>query len=191
MTPETLQQLSQFCQLANREIYRYYGSRGSCIFSAATVCEVLTHFGFQAKPLRVEAGLFHDDRKYYGCVLGSSGDGTRRPAAGKDMWAGHLATLLDGIYLIDTTLDQANEGQPWLEARAIVIDLRTTKWFDPNPPWRGFPWTGLLRPWNTPVQLRVTQHHRHAGFLHAGDFRPSRRREIVKILTSAAAPIFK
>ena len=56
-------QLSAFCRLANREIFRYYGSRGSCIFSTGVVCDVLRHFGFQAKPIRVEAALFHDHPK--------------------------------------------------------------------------------------------------------------------------------
>ena len=83
MTPETFQQLSAFCSLANAEIFQYYGDRGSCIFSTGVILEVLTHFGLQAEPIRVEAGLFHDDPKSYGCVLGGSGDGTRRPAAGK------------------------------------------------------------------------------------------------------------
>ena len=68
------------CTLANREIYHHYGSRASCVYSTGVVCEVLTHFGFQAEPIRVETGLFHDDPKSYGCVLGSSGDGTRRPS---------------------------------------------------------------------------------------------------------------
>ncbi len=137
MTSETLQQLSAFCTLANTEIYRYYGSRGSCIFSSATVCQVLTHFGFKAEPLRIEAGLFHDDPKSYGCVLGNSGDGTRRAAAGQDMWSGHLASTprFNGVYLLDSTIDQANDNNPHLKAQPIVIDLRTTKWFDPNPPW--------------------------------------------------------
>lgn len=188
MTPETLQQLSQFCRLANREIYRYYGDRGSCVFSTATVCEVLTHFGFKAVPLRVEAALFHDDPKSYGCILGSNGDGTRRPAAGKDRWIGHMASVVEGVYLLDSTLDQANDNNPHLHARPVVIDLRTTTWFEPNL--RGGQCTGLLRLWDD-VQVRYSPAWRQTGFRHAGDFRPCRRRDIVKILITATTPIFQ
>ena len=181
-------QLTAFCVLANKEILRHYGSRGSCIFSAATICEVLTHFGIKAEPLRVEAGIFPDEPKLHGCVLGSIGDGTRRPAAKKDMWRGHLASLVSDQYLIDTTLDQANTGRH-LHVKPIVIDLRTTKWFDPDPPWIGESWTGLLTPWPG-VQVRYTRFPRQAGWKNAGDFRPRRRREIVATLIKAAAPIF-
>ena len=186
-----LSQLEAFCTLANKEIRRYYGSRGSCVFSTATVCQVLNHFGIQAEPLRVEAGLFPDDRKHYGCLLGAIGDGTRRPAAQPDMWIGHLATLISGRYLFDSTLDQANENSPHLHAKPIVIDLRTTKWFDPDPPLYGDPWTGLLRPWNNGTQLRITQHPRQVCWKHAGDFRPCRRRELTPRLIAKARPIFE
>lgn len=182
-----LEQLDQFCLQANQEIFRYYGSRGSCIFSTGVICEVLAHFGFQAEPIRVETGLFHDDPKSHGCVLGSSGDGTRRPAAGKDMWAGHLASIANERYLIDTTLDQANENNPHLHAKPIVIDLRATKWFDQDL--RGGQCTGLLRLWDD-VQVRYSPAWRQVGWKSAGDFLPSRRREIVPLLLKITAPIF-
>ncbi len=183
---ELAEQLNQFCLLANREIFRFYGSRGSCIFSTGVCCDVLQHFGFKAEPLRVEAALFHDDRKFHGCILGSNGDGTRRAAAGKDKWIGHLITLLDGVYLLDTTLDQANDVNPHLKAKPVVIDLRTTTWFQPNL--RGGQCTGLLRLWDD-VQVRYSPAWRQTGFRHAGDFRPGRRQEIVKILITAATPL--
>ena len=149
------------------------------MYSTGVVCEVLTHFGFQAEPIRVETGLFHDDPKSYGCVLGSSGDGTRRPAAGKDMWAGHLCSIINRIYLLDSTVDQANKDHPHLHAQPIVIDLRTTKWFDPRSSLaRGSRGLACCALWNNGTQVRYTQHHRQAGWKSAGDFRLCRRREV-------------
>jgi hypothetical protein len=187
----SFEQLSAFCLLANRQIFHYYGRPDSCIFSTGVNCQVLQHFGLKAEPLRVEAGIFPDEPKLHGCVLGSIGDGTRRPAARPDCWHGHLGSLVEDVFLLDSTLDQANKGNRRLNAKPIVIDLRTTKWFDSDPPWIGTPWTGLLRPWGNGVQLRYTQHHRQAGWKHAGDFRPCRRRELVPQLIAAAMPIFE
>ncbi len=187
MTPETFQQLSAFCTLANAEIFQYYGDRGSCIFSTATVCDVLTHFGLQAEPLRVEAALFHDAPKSYGCILGSMGDGTRRPAAGKDKWHGHLVSVINDRYLLDSTLDQANDTSPHLKAKPVVIDLTTTTWFEPDL--RGGQCTGLLRLWDD-VQIRYSPAWHQTGFRHAGDFRASRRRELVPHLIALASRCF-
>jgi hypothetical protein len=39
------------------------------------------------------------------------------------MWHGHLAAVIDGIYLMDTTLDQTNVGHPHLGAKPVVIDF--------------------------------------------------------------------
>lgn len=64
------EQLDQFCLLANQEIFHHYGSRGSCVFSTGVICEALTHFELKAEPIRVEAGIFPDDRKLHGCMLG-------------------------------------------------------------------------------------------------------------------------
>lgn len=47
----------------------------------------------------------------------------------------NLCSLVEGIYLVDTTLDQVNIGRPDLRAEPLVIDLRETKRFDPNPPY--------------------------------------------------------
>ena len=64
--------LKNFATTANREIFKFYSNRASCIFSTAVVCEVLTHFGMKSEPLRVTTGAFPD--KGIGVVLGSDGD---------------------------------------------------------------------------------------------------------------------
>jgi hypothetical protein len=152
------EQLCAFCTLANREVYRFYGRRDCCVFSTGVACEVLTHFGIKAEPIRVEATIFPNDRKHYGVVLGSFGDGSRQAPTKPGMWKGHLATLVETVYLLDTTFDQVNRGRPDLKAESLVIDLRQTKWFDPRPLWRNCPWTGCLTMFNATV--RYTKAHR-------------------------------
>ena len=182
-------QLSDFCLLTNRLIRRHYGKPDCCVFATGVNCEVLQYFELKAEPLRVETSIFPDDRKLYGCVLGGIGDGTRRPAAKRDMWYGHLVSLVEDNFLLDSTLDQANKGNRRLNVKPLVIDLRATQWFDPNPPWIGAPWTGLLTPWPG-VQVRYTRFPRQTGWKNAGDFRPRRRRGIVETLIKLAKPIF-
>jgi hypothetical protein len=179
------EQLKGFCQLVNREIRRYYGRPDSCVFSTAVIVEVLTHFNLKAEPLRVEAAVFPEDRKRHGCILGSFGDGTRRSAAGKGMWLGHLVTLVAGYYLLDSTIDQVKVPG----VQPIVLDLRQTKWFKQNPPYRGTLWTGVLRPWPG-IQARYTMFHRQNGWKHAGDFRSCRRKEMVALLIEKSTLLF-
>ena len=128
-------QLSAFCALANKAIRKDYGRPDCCVFATGVCVEVLTHFGIKAEPLRVEAAIFPNDRKHHGVVLGSFGDGSRQPAAAPDKWRGHLCTLVADVYLLDTTFDQVNVGRPDLRAEPLVIDLRRTKWFDPEAPY--------------------------------------------------------
>jgi len=99
---------------------------------------ILRHDGF-AKPSELRP--VPDDRKSHGgIVLGHIGGGTRRPATGPDKWKGHLVTLVEDIFLVDSTFDQVNLGRPDLRAQPLVLDLRQTKWFDQDPPYN-CPWT--------------------------------------------------
>ena len=179
-------QLDRFCLLTNREIRRYYGRADCCVFAVGVVCDVLSHFSIQAVPLRVELGIFPDERKLHGCVLGRIESSKK---ASRDMWAGHLTTLIGNRYLLDSTTDQANKGNRHLGARPLVIDLRETEWFKPDPPWIGEPWTGLLSLWPG-VQVRITRFSRQNGWKNAGHYQPRRRKEVVEQLIKAAAPIF-
>jgi hypothetical protein len=173
--------LSKFCLLANREILDFYGTRGSCIFSTAVVCDVLNHLGIASIPLRVTAAAFRPDPHKTGCVLGSEGDGTRRLAARRDHWYGHLVSLVEEKFLMDTTLDQMNDHHPEIGATPCVIYLPGTEWN--NEPGC---WTGLLTMFGNGSTLRYSKFHRQNGWKSAGDFRPRRRREIVQSLLGMA-----
>jgi hypothetical protein len=52
---------------------------------------VLQRLGYKSRPLRIEAAVFPDDRKFYGSILGSWREPGPRRAAAPDMWRGHLA----------------------------------------------------------------------------------------------------
>src|SRR5258707_11852892 len=99
-----LASLSKFCLLSNKIILAFYGERGSCVFSTGVVCDVLTHYGFAAKPLRVEGAVFDAKPGGRGVILSSFHSDIRRKAAGKGAWHGHLGSLVDDAYLIDTSL---------------------------------------------------------------------------------------
>src|SRR5882762_1809857 len=118
-----LESLSKFCLLANKMILAFYGGRGSCIFSTGVVCDVLAHYGFNAKPLRVEAAVFDAKPGGRGVSLGSFHSDIRRKAAGKGAWHGHLVSSVDDAYLIDTSLDQVNDTEPHLRAEPCVVHL--------------------------------------------------------------------
>jgi hypothetical protein len=132
------------------------------------------------------AALFHDDPKIIGGVLGSDGDGIKQSVAKPGYWGGHLVTIVEDRYLMDTTLDQANVDHPWLGATPIVIDLQTTEWFQPHR-FIDLPFTGLLRLFPD-VQVRYNEYRHQKGFHSAGDFKPARRRRVVEklLLTTRA-----
>ncbi len=177
-----LARLSEFCVLANKLILDFYGSRGSCIFSVATVCDVLAHFGFRASPLRVEAAIFHPEPRTCGCILGSDGNGERLPRAGRDMWYGHLVSLVEDQYLVDTTLDQVRDTHSYLVTTPCVVYLPDTSW-DREPDYHC---TGNLSLFPTGVTVRYTKFRRQNGWQSAGDFRPGRRKQIVRRLIERA-----
>jgi hypothetical protein len=146
------------------------------------------HFGIRAEPLRVEAAIFPNDRNITALCLGTwatEHDAQRPlPMLGSDTFP----RSWKGIYLLDTTFDQVNVGRPDLRAEPPVIDLRETKWFDPNPP-LNCPWTGCLSMFGSVV--RYTRFPRQVGFKSAGDFRPLRCREVVGRLIALAGPILE
>ena len=137
--------LTDFCSLAHREIFKFRRRRGTCIFSTAVVCDVLRRFDIKAEPLRVTARILPDERGGVGVGLGSHhGCGERRPAAKPGMWYGHLVSLVEDRYLVDTTFDQVNEDEYFKlkNAEPLVLDLGQTKWFATDVKWPN--WTGNL-----------------------------------------------
>jgi hypothetical protein len=178
--------VQDMCALFNREIFEFYESRDSCIFSTAVVCDVLrrTLDWPHIHPMRVEAAVF-PEKNGPGCVLGSAGDGSRLPAAEPGMWHGHLVTVIqdsdgDDEYLIDTTLDQVNINHPELDARPCVVYLPHTRWQEP-PRWEGaLKWTGNMHLFGNGTTVRYCKFHRQNGWKSAADFCPNRRRHLVE-----------
>jgi hypothetical protein len=179
--------LSEFCLLANKEILNFYESRSSCVFSTAVVCDAMSRLGIKAEPLRVTAGVFPDAQDKYASILGGEGNGERQPASEPNMWKGHLVSLVEDRFLVDTTLDQVNDVHPHLGAVPCVIYLPDTEWGKPSH-FPGYCWTGLLSLFPG-ATVRYSKIPRQNGWKHAGDFRPCRRKEIVERLIRLACAL--
>ena len=187
----SLKSLSKFCLLANKIILAFYGERGSCIFSTGAVCDVLAYYGFSTKPLRVEASVFDTKPGGRGVSLGSVRSDIRRKAAGKGAWHGHLVSLVDNAYLIDTTLDQVNDTEPHLRAEPVVIHLPATDWFLCKDRMSyHYHRTGNLSIFRSGSTVRYAEHPRQNGFKYAGDFKACRRKDIVPALIAMARESF-
>jgi hypothetical protein len=158
--------LATVCTAVNRAVRSPEGETNCCIFAAATVRDVLQAKGWYADVLRVEAGVFPDDRRRYGMILGGDGDGdgSRRPAARPDHWWGHLVAVADGRFLLDPTLDQTGLAPP------VTIEITDPRF-----------WSGQC-PIFVPIAgglARYMAFPGRGGFRLAPDFRPCRRREVV------------
>jgi len=177
---EVTQQLTDFVLLANQLIFEFYESRASCIFSTGVICDVLNARGIQAEPLRVTCATFPMPNGPGG-VLGSDGCGQRMAAASPGCWHGHLVTLVNGIYLLDSTVDQINDKHS-LGAFPVAIHLPDTEWFNPPAHNPQYHWTGLLRLFPDSV-TRYSQYHRQNGWQHAADWtRKKMRKACAQIL---------
>jgi hypothetical protein len=118
--------------------------------------------------MRVEAGIFPDDRGRYGVVLGKIRSEGRRPRSKPGMWKGHLVAVSEG-HLLDATIDQA-QG---IEIEPLVVSV---------PPW-WFKGDQAVFLSIADCLVRYTAFPNLGGFRSAPDFRPSRRQEIVRRLS--------
>jgi hypothetical protein len=105
-----------------------------------------------------------DDGRQRGSILGSDGDGSRRPAAGPDHWHGHLVATAEGKFVLDATLDQTRLAPP------LVIEI-------PDPRWWAGGWPLFIQ--IPGRQVRYAAFPGRGGYKSAPDFRPCRRKEIV------------
>lgn len=156
--------LHALCLLVNHEAYEYTGIRNTCILSAATLTDVLAILGVPARMLRVTATVFPLSRDGYAHSLGSFGDGTRRPAASRGSWHGHVAVIVDSRVLLDPSLDQIDGAEPFISE---ISD--------------GF-LSGTDPLWSNIADGRAVRYHAHpnrCGWKGASAFRPSYRREVV------------
>jgi hypothetical protein len=150
--------------VANQIAVKFNGSRDTCILTSFALHDVLQRLGYISRSLRIEAAVFPDDRKLYGNILGRIDPGCRRRASpGK--WWGHLAVVVDNDWLLDATLDQANE-RAWprvMHVGPLAIQLSEKFWME----------RGSILVQVNQCSVRFSPHPRQIGFTNAGDARPS------------------
>lgn len=176
-TPD-IETLGRLCRLANREACKVYRRRSSCIFTSATLRDVLESLGIDAELMRVEVVGFG---KRGPVILGSDGDGVRRPAAQPGMWWGHLAVVADRHFLLDPTLDQIPGCKPFVgEITDAWLRGERTLWWVDGERANGFPER------NADTAIRYHAFPGRGGWKGAPDFRyVTRRRPVVASILRA------
>src|SRR5689334_22884957 len=113
MTADTIEKFKAMVMLANRVAWGFNeGSLDTCILTSYALAAALTALGYaDARPVRVEAASFPDNRKLGGCTLGYAGSyvGVERTRTRDGYWCGHLAVCIGQSWLLDPTLDQVND----------------------------------------------------------------------------------
>jgi hypothetical protein len=85
MTTDGTEKFKAIAMLANRVAWWFNeGALDTCILTSYALAAALTDLGYaDARPVRVEAASFPDDRKLHGAILGFSGrPGVSRSRAG-------------------------------------------------------------------------------------------------------------
>lgn len=171
--PASADDLKRWCLLANLAAYEACQCRNTCIATSHALAAFLREKGLAAEPFRAEVFIWSDDRAVHGTSLGSSGDGTRRPAARPGMWYGHLAVAC-GNYILDPTIDQAEVGgvriQPAVFAKPDGWDSGAVHYWDESD-----------------LHVRYNRYHRQVGWKSAGDARPSHWRDIAELMQAVSA----
>jgi hypothetical protein len=120
----------------NAAAFEVMGHRANCILASGALMDILHARGVDARCVRAEAFATPRNGERRCRVLGSLGDGTRRPAAEPGWWHGHLVVVAGDI-LLDPTLDNIAEepGYEYLRpfAARLVGDLETARWYDLDP----------------------------------------------------------
>src|SRR5262245_52090077 len=125
-----INELQQLVTIANQVAADFNGARDTCVLTSYALCDVLQRLGYTSRPLRIEAAVFPDDRKFYGTILGGFSEPGRRRAASPNKWWGHLAVLAEDAWLLDATLDQANKEE-WplaIHVGPLVVRLEEKFW---------------------------------------------------------------
>lgn len=97
--------------IANRVARKHTGDLGTCILSSVALVGVLEGLGIAARPVRVEAAIFPDDREQFAAILGSRRYRGWLAEAENGEWRGHLAVAVGDEWLLDATIDQANRPE--------------------------------------------------------------------------------
>lgn len=189
-TAGTIQELKAIVMVANLVARMFNdGELSTCILTSYALAASLTDLGYaDARPVRVEARSFPDDRELGGAGLGLLPDsyldfgGSRRRAQDR-YWRGHLAVCIGRSWLLDPTLDQINEakGSKWADAGIGVEPVAaslTPEFWDLDLPkdqrllWVRFPAV------STRYALAPQK-----GFARAPDARPSHWRPLAEDIT--------
>jgi hypothetical protein len=157
------------CKSAN-EISAVFnnGYRDTCILTSAALRDVLRRLGYTAKMMRIEAAVSNHAVDPSACILRFDGDGSRRRKAAPRMWRGHVGVVIGNV-LLDPTLDQVNDGYPFMGATPMVVEFAPgqTMFFVP---------TG-----DKGAEVRFSLSPERCGWKAAPDFRfDSRRRPMIE-----------
>ncbi len=163
-------QLVRATNLTNAAILEVYGSPGGCILGAYALNEVLHRLGLKPKIVRVEVHIF-PHKGNLGTSLGGRGDGTRREAAGKGMWNGHLAVLVDDKWILDPTLDQLNT-QGIVNVPPMVVEINDKDYYGKPCSWNEY----------NDQTVRYHIYHKQVGFKDAPDARASHWRPVAELV---------
>jgi hypothetical protein len=127
----------------------------------------LQRLGADAYPLRVVAGVFPRPNQLYASVLGKMWHGPRSPGA----WKGHLVVAIGKEWVLDPTLDQANDYAQWPSSLCVspaVVRLNNEFWNG------GLVWMDGLGPEeHSRTIVRYSLYRKQHGFANAPAARPS------------------
>jgi len=174
MTTDETEKFKAIVMLANRVAWGFHaGALNTCIQTSYALAAALTDLGYaDARPVRVEAASYPDDRKLGASYLG----GPPRRRAPKGYWCGHLAVCIGQSWLLDPTLDQINFRTRWADAgigvEPVAAPLTPEFWANVDAVWVPFP-AGSTRYWLVPQK----------GFARAPAARPSHWRPLAKKIT--------
>jgi hypothetical protein len=161
----TTPEFQKLVTTTGRVAAKFNGSRSTCLLTSFALNNTLQRLGYNSRPLRIEAAVFPDDRKFYGTILGGWREPGCRRAASPGMWLGHLAVVIEDEWLLDPTLDQANKKE-WprsMHVGPLAIQLPAEFWAE----------HGSILVQVNKCSVRFSPHPRQNGFANAGDARPS------------------
>jgi hypothetical protein len=168
--PAQLQQACELANLATREIKP--DELATCILTSWALCQYLLDHGHNAALVRVELAIWPAERENGGYLAGSSGDGTRIPAARPGWWHGHLAVMVESGHLLDPTIDQANRNLRNVAPMPLVVPLPS--WWDSG--------RAAFYVDDDETMVRYSKFHRQNGWKSAPDSRPSHWRPVLEIM---------
>jgi hypothetical protein len=190
MTTDETEKFKAIVIMANRVAREFFGGElATCIQSSYALAAALTDLGYaDARPVRVEAASFPDDRELQHVILGSL---RPRPAAGDGYWWGHLAVCIGQSWLLDPTLDQINDhhGTQWADAgigvEPVAASLAPEFWDRDLPPHQRLQWVHFSGV--SPRYLLQPQ----KGFARKDDAHPSYWGPLAKEITEAIRWLMK